>query len=263
MAQPTPLRDMLPQPDRPQLPSLPRYSDARPLPPRLPELTPPDERICPVCFGYRWTLADVQPGHKLFGRAQRCPVCGEEQQAQYLAAYSGLTAEQMSINFANSKRPAHQATALQAAREAAQNPQWFWSVFGAPGTGKTHLLLAIVNEARAHGRTAYYITMSKLLDHLRRAYAPDARIAEDALWDKLMRATVLAVDECDRYNPTAWAQSKFFDLVDERWRNGPNRLTCFAGNASPDEMPEYFRSRVIAARSWHTTLSGFDLRSVM
>lgn len=196
-------------------------------------------------------------------RAQRCPTCGEGRQAEYLAKYCILPADLQGISLKTSRRIPDQSGAIAAAMEALKVPAYFFSVFGAPGTGKTHILAGMVNDARRDGRTAYYTTMTNILDHLKRAYDPKITVTDDQYWDKLVATTVLAIDECDRWNPTPWAQERFFTLIDERWRNGQNRLTVFASNNDASVFPEYMQSRLLAQRSKSFTLSGFDLRKVI
>ena len=227
-------------------------------------LSAPDERICPRCRGMGWLVHDVSPGHALFGSRGLvpCDVCGQQRQAAYLLDLCGLTGEMLGYTFQTTKRLTANAAAYDAARQVVAYPQWFLTLQGAPGVGKTRLLGTIVNEARAAGRKAVYTTTAELLDHLRAAYAPGVAgaLTFDALLDKVTDCTVLALDEFDRWNPTAWAQEKFFQLIEARYRDGERRLTCFATNAELDTLPQYITSRMQDRRCRVYTLSGPDIR---
>lgn len=213
-----------------------------------------------------WLVQDVQPGHALFGSRGMipCDVCGSQRQAAYLLDLCGLSSEMLDYTFQTTKRGQFNGAAYDAAQQLVMYPQWFYTLHGQPGTGKTRLLATIVNEARAGGRKAVYTTTAELLDHLRAAYAPEMRgaLGFDALLDKVTECTVLALDEFDRWNPTPWAQEKFFQLIEARYRDGAQKLTCFATNAALDELPPYIASRMQDRRCKVFALNGPDIRRV-
>jgi DNA replication protein DnaC len=128
--------------------------------------------------------------------------------------------------------------------------------------GKTRLLVCIVNAGRAAGLSSVYMTTAGLLSHLRATYAPDAPHGFDATWDRITRARILVLDELDRWNPTAWAQEKFFELIDHRYREGATVLTAFASNARLEELPGYLASRIADHRCLLFTIEGPDQRRV-
>jgi DNA replication protein DnaC len=222
----------------------------------------PDERLCPKCKGMRFLAYDVEAGHPLFSQVTPCPVCARDEQAEYLRRMCGLTGKALDLTFANARMMPHLAPAYKIARNLVGKPEWFLTLQGDSGVGKTHMLAAIVNEARAAGRTAVYTTTAELMDHLRAAYAPGALVTFDGLLDKLTTCTVLALDELDRWNPTAWAQTVFFELVDKRYRNGEKQLTCFATNADLETLPQHITSRLQARRCQMFRLTGPDMRRV-
>jgi DNA replication protein DnaC len=116
-------------------------------------------------------------------------------------------------------------------------------------------------EVDSHG-ISVYMTPAGLLSHLRAAYAPDAPSSFDETWDRVTRARILALDELDRWNPMAWAQEKFFDLIDNRYREGKSVLTTFACNARLEGLPGYLTSRMADYRCAMFTLEGPDQRRV-
>jgi hypothetical protein len=89
------------------------------------------------------------------------------------------------------------AEAVAAARAAAcprVEPGEVLVVSGGVGLGKTHLLRAIVNEARCHGLRASYLTIGHVIQRMLRSRAPD-RLDDVENW--LGRFAVLAVDDLD------------------------------------------------------------------
>ncbi len=131
---------------------------------------------------------------------------------------------------------------------------------GAPGVGKTYLLISAVNEARARGVPAIYTPLVDLLDYLRAAFAPDVELSFDRRWDLLVRADVLAIDEIDEFNSTPWAMERFLRLVDLRWRAMGSTLTLFATNSPLESLPDKVESRLNDYRARVFVIGGVDRR---
>jgi chromosomal replication initiation ATPase DnaA len=175
----------------------------------------------------------------------RCPVCGDRQKQQYLERICGLAPEMYGWTF-ESTSPANeqQIAPWEYMRSLSVSPAWCVTLTGRFGSGKTRLLACLVNAGRSAGWTSVYASMSEILEHLRRGYRPEAEMGYDELWERLVDARILAIDECDRWNPTPWAQEKFFDLIDARYRAGADHCTAFATNKQVDELPGYLASRL-------------------
>jgi len=211
----------------------------------------------------RWLAHDADPGDRLFKEIVRCDTCGQAQQEQYLRQLCGLTGEMLGWRLANTDCSADNAAVFDTVRTLSSVPAWLLTLHGPNGRGKTRMLSVLVNEGRAANWTAVYLTTAELLDHLRSAYAPNSPEASfDGLWDKVIHAKILALDELDRWNPTPWAQEKFFELVDQRYRRGDECLTAFATNAEPQTLPAYLHSRIYDRRCVVLRLDGPDWRQI-
>jgi Bacterial DnaA ATPAse domain len=100
-------------------------------------------------------------------------------------------------SFANFVEGPANADAVAAARAAASPPEEPGEVLivsGGVGLGKTHLLRAVVNEARHHGLGASYLTVGHLIQRMLRSLDRD-RLDDVENW--LGRFAVLAVDDLD------------------------------------------------------------------
>lgn len=175
---------------------------------------------CPECGDAGFVRRAVPPGHPDFGRAFPCGCAEneaqEEQQAR-LQRYSNL-GRLATVTFASLK--AHRskafADAWAKAKEYADSPEGWLVLYGRSGSGKTSLGAAMANERIAQGRPALYVIAPDLLDHLRAAYAADADLPYPRLFEQVRNAPFLIIDDLDAQNPTAWAQEKFFQILNFR-----------------------------------------------
>jgi DNA replication protein DnaC len=111
---------------------------------------------------------------------------------------------------------------------------------GPPGTGKSHLAVAIGVEAIKAGRSVYFTTLSDIVGALAKAER-EGQLRERIRW--FCRAALLIVDEIG-YLPVAHGGGNlFFQLVNARYERGAMILTSNRGFA---EWGEVFGDPVVA-----------------
>ena len=88
------------------------------------------------------------------------------------------------------------------ARTFAQEPQGWLVLLGGYGCGKTHLAAAIANEQIALGRTALFVVVPDLLDHLRATYNPQSPVAYDERFNQVRNAPLLILDDLGTQSST-------------------------------------------------------------
>ena len=113
-------------------------------------------------------------------------------------------------------------------------------LLGPPGTGKSHLAVAIGVEAVRAGRSVYFSPLADIVASLARAER------EGALRERirfLCRASLLIVDEIGYLPVGAGAGNLFFQLVNARYERGAMILTSNRGFA---EWGEVFGDQVVA-----------------
>lgn len=111
---------------------------------------------------------------------------------------------------------------------------------GPPGTGKSHLSVALGVEAIKAGRSVYFATLADLVGALAKAER------EGSLRDKirfLCRFALLIVDEIGYLPVTSGGGNLFFQLVNARYEKGAMILTSNRGFA---EWGEVFGDPVVA-----------------
>ena len=177
-----------------------------------------------------------------------------------LLAMDGLTPSERDKRF-GLLVPGRNAKPIEAVRSAADARKGLITLSGAPGTGKTTLLICAVNDARERGIPAVYTTVTDLLDYLRKAYDPkQTSLSFDARWELLSGAEVLALDEMDEFNTTDWAIERFLRLMDERWRAMDRCLTLCATNSGLVNLPDKVGSRLGDGRAEVLEMAGTDMR---
>ena len=106
--------------------------------------------------------------------------------------------------------------AFNEAQVFATFPQNWLLITGDPGCGKTHLAVAIAGESLRQGSQVFFAFVPTLLDHLRMTYSPDSPVHFDELFEQILNAPLLILDDLGAENSTAWAEEKLYQIVVHR-----------------------------------------------
>jgi len=99
----------------------------------------------------------------------------------------------------------------------AQQPQ-DWIVFlGRSGVGKTHLAAAIANHIRQSQPQILFISIPRLLDHLRSSFSPNSILPYDIRFEQIKQAPLLVLDDLRAQASSPWAAEKLFQIIDYRY----------------------------------------------
>jgi DNA replication protein DnaC len=113
-------------------------------------------------------------------------------------------------------------------------------VLGPPGTGKSHLAVALGVEAVKAGRSVYFSTLADIIVSLAKAER-EGCLRERLRW--LARAALLIVDEIGYLPVVPGGGNLFFQLVNARYEKGAMILTSNRGFA---EWGDVFGDPVVA-----------------
>jgi DNA replication protein DnaC len=132
--------------------------------------------------------------------------------------------------------------AFEQAQKFAARPNG-WLVFrGPPGTGKSHLAAAIVNQRIASNELPTFIGVPDLLDHLRSTFAPESSVTYDELFETIRTAPLLVLDDLGTQSATAWAQEKLYQLLNYRYN--ARLATVVTTNLSLESLEPRLSSRL-------------------
>jgi DNA replication protein DnaC len=210
------------------------------------------ESSCPLCNGSGYVHPLLPTGKPDFSRVVVCRCAKTKvskerqdrlQRYSNLGSLTSLTFDTLSPDGRSGNPDIQQRCreAYQAARQFATTPKGWLIFVGPPGSGKTHVAAAIVNERISHGLPAFFVTTPDLLDHLRSAFNPNSEMPYDELFERVKNSPLLVLDDFGAQASTPWAKEKLDQLLNHRFNN---ELPTVITTAIPvDELDESIRAR--------------------
>jgi DNA replication protein DnaC len=147
--------------------------------------------------------------------------------------------------FANFQRE-RQPDAYALAQAFAARPEGTLALYGAFGTGKTHLLAAIANAVAAAGRTCRFASVVSLFDALQERI----KLGQDyhELVRRAIGAQLLVLDDLDKLKPSEFREETLYKILNGR--NIAGLPLALSANSPPDELVRWIgeasRSRLMA-----------------
>jgi DNA replication protein DnaC len=114
---------------------------------------------------------------------------------------------------------------------------------GKPGTGKTHLAIAIARAVVAGGATARYSTVGDAMRFIRASYDDDAKRSEGQAIDAFVAPDLLVLDEVGASGGSEHEHRMFFEIINKRYEQA--RCTLLVSNLMGDELRSFLGDRVL------------------
>jgi DNA replication protein DnaC len=120
-------------------------------------------------------------------------------------------------------------------------------IHGFPGTGKTHLMWALIKADRG----ARYWKLSDIIRRVKCSFSPTARESEEDILHELAGVKILVIDEIKPQTRSDFEVPLLFDLIDMRYSNcratilcsnlplyGEESIKSYIGDAAMDRINE-------------------------
>ena len=118
-------------------------------------------------------------------------------------------------------------------------------LMGDPGTGKTHLSIAMAHEYISHGKSAVFISVIALLDSIKAGFEDRTLRIESAVRE----ADFVVIDDLGAQRDNTWVTERLFELIDYRYREKkPMAITSNAMNMNQFADLAGKRGAMIASR---------------
>jgi DNA replication protein DnaC len=113
---------------------------------------------------------------------------------------------------------------------------------GGSGVGKTHLMIAIVNEVtRSKGHQALYVNFADLLMKIQSTFKSDASESKEDVIEPYIDVELLALDELGATKPSEFARDMLYALLNTRYNH---RKVTIATSNYLDEQPSGEREKL-------------------
>ena len=200
------------------------------------------ESACSSCNGSGWLLRE-EHGQR-FASECECRKSGARM-AKWRAAgiperYSDCSFETLKeVNFGPGKPNTWLPAAKRIAEEFADSYPHVDSgllFLGASGVGKTHLMIAIINEVtRSKGRQALYVNFADLLMKIQSTFKSDSSESKEDVIGPYIDVDLLALDELGATKPSEFARDMLYALLNTRYNN--RKITIATSNYLDEPPP--------------------------
>lgn len=134
-------------------------------------------------------------------------------------------------------------SAIDSAKEYANQPEGWLVIQGPAGSGKTHLAVAIANEAIARGEPVKYVSALGIADLIStRPYSDSDADSGNDSFNVLLDAPLLVIDDLWAHQSPAWIETKIDHLLTHRFNTRLHTVIVLAN--STDNLPERIALRL-------------------
>lgn len=114
---------------------------------------------------------------------------------------------------------------------------------GAAGSGKTHILSAMLGELMDRGHRVLFYGVPDLFKEIRATFDGDARMDEDELLNEVARVEILALDDLGAEKSSEWVLDRLYWIINERYNNSlPTLITT--NHDWPDDLEKAVGKRI-------------------
>ncbi|MCS7044598.1 MAG: ATP-binding protein [Bryobacteraceae bacterium] len=175
------------------------------------------EEVCPLCGGTGWKIIEREG----LSGAERCPCAGAHraagmfERARIPANYQNDRFENFSDRGSNELRGILTMLARYCEDFPNVDPPGLLFV-GEPGTGKTHLAVAVLRRLIEHGFAGVFMDYQMLLERIRASYDPASGESPREAYETALEAEVLLLDDLGAHRVTDWVEDTVTSIITHR-----------------------------------------------
>lgn len=110
------------------------------------------------------------------------------------------------------------------------------ALVGGRGPGKTQMGVELMKHATEQLQSAYYDTLTGLFLDIKATFKNDSRETEGDVVHKMVKPSLLVIDEVGKKSDSEWENRIFFEIVDRRYRE--MRDTLLIANYTKEQFVE-------------------------
>ena len=131
---------------------------------------------------------------------------------------------------------------------------------GPTGTGKTHLAVATLRGLLDRGFEGVFFNFSKLLDHIRAGWKPDAGTMDRAAYSLAEETPILVLDDLGAHRVKDWVEDTVTEIITERCNN---RLATIFTTNLPDTYTGDPSSPLDAHSQWKQSVEQYKYKRTL
>lgn len=131
---------------------------------------------------------------------------------------------------------------------------------GPTGTGKTHLAVATLRGMLDRGFEGVFFNYSKLLDHIRTGWKPDAGMMDRTAYSLAEETPILVLDDLGAHRVKDWVEDTVTEIITERCNN---RLATIFTTNLPDTYTGDPSSPLDAHSQWKQSIEQYKYKRTL